>query len=146
MAEAFTKIHSRAEVYKVSAINKVFGNFKDMCPSTVAALANTMRINLATEWRNPKTQQDAKTNRKDDEILAEIIKGYEDIDAILDGSIQAHPNDWPLHLRRTRLELDKINFQQESNKSSTYSTDRNNSYKRFRKGCRTIYFKFLWKH
>ena len=40
-----------------------------MSPSTVAALANTMRINLATVWRNPKTQQDAKTNRKDDEIL-----------------------------------------------------------------------------
>ena len=133
LAEAFTKIHSRAEVYKVSAISKVFGNFKDMSPSTVAALANTMRINLATVWRNPKTQQDAKTNRKDDEILAEIIKGYEDIDAILDGSIQAHPNDWRLHLRRACLELDKINFQQESNKSSSYSTDRNNSYKNFGK-------------
>ena len=133
LAESFTKIHSRAEVYKISAINKVFGNFEDMSPSTVAALANTMRINLATVWRNPKTQQDAKTNRKDEEILTEIIKGYEDIDAILVGSIEAHPNDWRLHLRRACLELDKINFQQESKKSSTYSTDRNNSYKNFGK-------------
>ena len=136
LAESFTKIHSRAEVYKISAINKVFGNFEDMSPSTVAALANTMRINLATVWRNPKTQQDAKTNRKDEEILTEIIKGYEDIDAILVGSIEAHPNDWRLHLRRACLELDKINFQQESKKSSTYSTDRNNSYKNFGKAAK----------
>ena len=65
LAEAFTKIHSRAEVYKVSAISKVFGNFKDMSPSTVAALANTMRINLATVWRKPKntTRRENKSQR-----------------------------------------------------------------------------------
>ena len=133
LAEAFTKIHSRAEVYKVSAISKVFGSFKQMSPSTVAALANTMRINLATVWRNPKTQQDAKTNRKDDEILAEVITGYEDIDNILGNSIEAHPEDWRLHLRRACLELDKINFQQESQKSTSYTIDRKKTYEMFAK-------------
>ena len=133
LAEAFTKIHSRAEVYKVSAISKVFGSFKQMSPSTVAALANTMRINLATVWRNPKTQQDAKTNRKDDEILAEVITGYEDIDNILGNSIEAHPEDWHLHLRRACLELDRINFQQESQKSTSYTIDRKKTYEMFAK-------------
>jgi len=133
LAEAFTKIHSRAEVYKMTAITKVFGTFKDMNPKTVAALANTMRVNLATVWRDPKTQQDAKTKRKDDEILAEVIAGYEGIDDILGKTIAANPEDWRLHLRRACLTLDKINFQQESKKSSTYSIDRKNSYEMFSK-------------
>ena len=111
----------------------MFGSFKQMSPSTVAALANTMRINLATVWRNPKTQQDAKTNRKDDEILAEVITGYEDIDNILGNSIEAHPEDWRLHLRRACLELDRINFQQESQKSTSYTIDRKKTYEMFAK-------------
>ncbi|MEC9327080.1 MAG: hypothetical protein VYC63_04140 [Verrucomicrobiota bacterium] len=133
LAEAFTKIHSRAEVYKMTAITKVFGTFKEMSPKTVAALANTMRVNLATVWRDPKTQQDAKTKRKDDEILAEVMAGYEGIDNILGNTIEAHPEDWRLHLRRACLALDKINFQQESKKSSTYTIDRKNSYEMFSK-------------
>ncbi|MEC8907145.1 MAG: hypothetical protein VX407_08350, partial [Verrucomicrobiota bacterium] len=133
LAEAFTKIHSRAEVYKMTAITKVFGTFKEMSPKTVAALANTMRVNLATVWRDPKTQQDAKTKRKDDEILAEVMTGYEGIDNILGNTIEAHPEDWRLHLRRACLALDKINFQQESKKSSTYTIDRKNSYEMFSK-------------
>ena len=133
LAEAFTKIHSRAEVYKISAITKVFGSFKEMSPSTVAALANTMRVNLATVWRNPKTQQDAKTKRKDAEIFAEVITGYEGIDNILENSIEANPNNWQLYLRKACLNLDKINFQQESQKSSTYTIDRNNNYEVFKK-------------
>jgi len=133
LAEAFTKIHSRAEVYKMTAITKVFGTFKKMSPKTVAALANTMRVNLATVWRDPKTQQDAKTKRKDDEILAEVVAGYEGIDNILGNTIEAHPEDWRLHLRRACLALDKINFQQESEKSSTYAIDRKNCYEMFSK-------------
>ena len=133
LAEAFTKIHSRAEVYKMTAITKVFGSFEKMSPKTVAALANTMRVNLATVWRDPKTQQDAKTKRKDDEILAEVITGYEDVDKILENSIKANPDNWRLHLRRACLALDKINFQQESEKSSTYTIDRKNSYEMFSK-------------
>ena len=133
LAEAFTKIHSRAEVYKMTAITKVFGTFKEMSPKTVAALANTMRVNLATVWRDPKTQQDAKTKRKDDEILAEVMAGYEGIDDILGNTIEAHPEDWRLHLRRACLALDKINFQQESKKSSTYTIDRKSSYEMFSK-------------
>ena len=94
LTEAFTKIHSRAEVYKPEAINKIFGNFKDMDAKTVAAIAATMRTNLATVWRNPKTQQDLKTKRKDAEILAEIRRGYASAMSILLESLQSHPNNW----------------------------------------------------
>ncbi len=131
LTEAFTKIHSRAEVYKPEAINKIFGNFKDMDAKTVAAIAATMRTNLATVWRNPKTQQDLKTKRKDAEILAEIRRGYASAMSILLESLQSHPNNWRIWTVRACLAFDQNNFAQENGNNSEFISKRKEAFNMF---------------
>ena len=74
LADAFVKTHSQAEVYRLQAMETVFGPLEGMDPSTLASLMQTMRTNLGTVWRAPKVQQDAKTNRTDKDIQAEITR------------------------------------------------------------------------
>ncbi|MCH2061428.1 MAG: hypothetical protein MK183_12455 [Verrucomicrobiales bacterium] len=131
LTEAFTKIHSRAEVYKPAAIRKIFGDFKNMDAKTVSAIASTMRTNLATVWRNPKTQQDMKTRRKDAEIMAEVSRGYESAGGILTDSLQSHPQSWRLWLVRACLAFDRNNFAQENGSNSEFITRRREAFSMF---------------
>ena len=131
LTEAFTKIHSRAEVYKLGAINRIFGSFKDMEAETVAAIASTMRTNLATVWRNPKTQQDLKTKRKDAEIMAEITRGYDSAGSIVLDALQSHPESWRLWLVRACICFDLNNFSQENGNSSEFTIKRKDAFGMF---------------
>ncbi|MFP6874805.1 MAG: hypothetical protein VCA55_14990 [Verrucomicrobiales bacterium] len=131
LTAAFTKIHSRAEVYKLSAINKIFGSFEDMEPDTVAAIASTMRTNLATVWRDPKTQQDAKTKRKDAEIMAEVAGGYDSAYSIVLDSLETHPKNWRLWLVRACLAFDLNNFSQENGNNSEFTAKRRSAFGMF---------------
>ena len=46
MQRAFTTCHSQAEVYRLDAIEKVFGDLETVKPQTLAALTQGMRTNL----------------------------------------------------------------------------------------------------
>ncbi|MCP4846741.1 MAG: hypothetical protein GY899_02200 [Verrucomicrobiaceae bacterium] len=133
LSEAFTKIHSRAEVYKLGALNKIFGSFKNMEAKTVAAIASTMRTNLATVWRNPKTQQDLKTKRKDAEIMAEVTRGYDNAGSIVLDALQIHPENWRLWLVRACIALDLNNFSQENGNNSEFTIRRKEAFGMFSK-------------
>lgn len=131
LTEAFTKIHSRAEVYKLGAIERIFGSFEGMDADTVAAIASTMRTNLATVWRNPKTQQDLKTKRKDAEIMAEVTRGYGSAGSIVRDSLKSHPDSWQLWLVRACIAFDLNNFSQENGDNSEFISKRKEAFDMF---------------
>lgn len=110
LAQAFTTCHSSAEVYRQDAIEKVFGSLGGLKPSTLAALAQQMRGNLATMWRAPSVQEKAKTKRKQKDIEAEVQRGYEVARSVIDGGLAQHPDEWSLLLVRAMLKHDAVDY------------------------------------
>ena len=77
IVSAFTMAHSQAEVFREESIELVLGKIDELPAKTLAELLQTMRQRLATQWRKPSVQQQAKTQRTDAQIDAEILRGYE---------------------------------------------------------------------
>jgi hypothetical protein len=62
LVETFTAAHSQAEVFRAEDIESVFGRVNDLRVETLTPLLQTMRVRLATSWRNMRVQQEAKPN------------------------------------------------------------------------------------
>ena len=77
LTKAFTTCHSSAEVYRLDAIEKVFGSFDALKPKILAELCQQMRGNLMGVWRQPAEQEKSKTKRREKDIRAEVLRGYE---------------------------------------------------------------------
>ena len=133
LVNAFTKCHSRAEVYRLDAIEKVFGPIAKIKPRTLATLIQNTRSNLAGVWRIPAEQQKNKTNRKPKDIEAEVLKGYELAGNVVSNALKQFPEDWSLNLARAALLHDETNYRQEVAKSSDYSTKREQAIANFHK-------------
>ncbi len=131
LAKAFTTCHSSAEVYRADAIEKVFGPMGGLKAKTLSSLAQQMRENLAGLWRKPEEQKDKKTNRKQKDIQAEVLRGYAVALATVEGAMKKFPDDWSLPLARAALMHDENNFRQEIAKSSEYSARRDAAYTEF---------------
>ncbi len=108
---AFTAAHSPAEVFREDAIELVLGKSEEMAPKTLAELLQTMRQRLATQWRKPDVQQQAKTQRNDAQITAEISRGYELLSGLITKSVARQPNDWRLNLVQAATWFDWAEFQ-----------------------------------
>ncbi|MBS0266393.1 MAG: hypothetical protein JSS02_30965, partial [Planctomycetes bacterium] len=76
LAKAFTTCHSTAEVYRLDALEKVFGAIDSLDPKTLAQIVQQMRSNLVGVWRMPAQQEQAKTQRKQKDIEREVLRGY----------------------------------------------------------------------
>ncbi|HEY8503399.1 MAG TPA: hypothetical protein VIL46_02375, partial [Gemmataceae bacterium] len=133
LARAFTACHSSAEVYRLEAIEKVFGPIGSLKPGTIAGLAQTMRENLLGVWRAPAVQEEKKTNRKQKDIQAEVLRGYALAQGVLDGALEKFPDEWSLHLAKAALAHDELNYRREVAKSSEYAARRDAAMARFRK-------------
>ncbi|MCR9197147.1 MAG: hypothetical protein NXI04_00725 [Planctomycetaceae bacterium] len=133
ISAAFRNVHSSAEVYQLSDMERVFGNTEQMEPKTLAALLQTMRMNLATIWRQPKVQQQAKTNRKQPEIEAEVVRGYKAANQLLTQAIEAHPDNWQLQLVKASMMHDENDYQAELKKSSGFAGVRKSALEGFQK-------------
>lgn len=133
LAKAFTACHSNAEVYRLEAIEKVFGPIGTLKPKTLAELAQQMRENLAGVWRQPAVQKDKKTNRKQKDIEAEVLRGYALAGRVIEDALKKFPDDWSLHLARAALLHDETNYRQEVAKSSDFSAKREQALAGFRK-------------
>jgi hypothetical protein len=96
LVDCFTTCHSVAEVYKPEAIASVFGPVEQLAPTAVARLAAKMRANLAGTWQKPSVQEHAKTKRREADIRAEVIKGYETARRFITAGLARHPNHWAL--------------------------------------------------
>lgn len=76
-ASAFAASHSQAEVYLRQDVEAVFGTLDNIPTEARTTLAQTMRQRLATVWRNPQVQEEAKTKRTNAELVAEVTRGYQ---------------------------------------------------------------------
>ena len=124
LVRAFRQCHSAAEVYRVDAMEEVFGELETLEPDTLAAMSQTMRANLGNLWRDPSVQKDAGTNRKQKEIEAEVQRGYTVAQEMLGRAIDAHPDSWQLMVARGAMMHDLNNYRNEIQKSSDFSGDR----------------------
>ena len=113
LTQAFTTCHSTAEVYRLDAIEKVFGSFDALKPKTLAELCQQMRGNLMGVWRQPAEQEKSKTKRREKDIRAEVLRGYEVARSVIDRGLAKHPDDWALVLARATLMHDENNYLQE---------------------------------
>lgn len=75
-AAAFAASHSQAEVYLRQDVEAVFGTLDNIPVEARTTLAQTMRQRLASVWRNPQIQEQAKTKRTNAELVAEVTRGY----------------------------------------------------------------------
>jgi hypothetical protein len=110
LAQAFTTCHSAAEVYRKESIEEVFGSLGALEPRTLATLAQQMRANLQTVWRQPAVQEKNKTKRKQKDIEAEVQRGYEVARSVLDDGLRQHQDHWALLLVRAALQHDEIDY------------------------------------
>lgn len=109
-ADAFIQAHSQAEVWRVEAISSVFGEASKLDPKTINSLLRRMRQNLARLWPNPKLQEQAKTNRKDKELEAQIFKGYLSAKNLCLDALDQHPENWELQIQLASLKFEESNY------------------------------------
>jgi len=133
LAKAFTTCHSQAEVYQLGAIEEVFGSLDGVEPKTLAELAQQMRANLLTAWRDPATQKKAKTNRKQKDIKAEVERGYRVARTVITDALKKYPEDWSLHLALASIDHDENEYRAELEKDSGFSKRRDKSFAEFKK-------------
>jgi hypothetical protein len=124
LARAFTTCHSSAEVYKTEAIEQVFGAMNQLKPKTLASLAQTMRANLASIWRQPAEQERKKTKRKAKDIELEVRRGYEVALETVENGLAKFPDHWALLCARAALLHDQVTYEQEVAKSADFSARR----------------------
>jgi hypothetical protein len=133
VVKAFTACHSSAEVYRTEAIETVFGPLGGLKPKTLAALADQMRTNLAGIWKDPKEQQQKKTNRRKKDIEQEVLRGYAVAHGVVADGLKKFPDHWALLAAAAGLIHDEVNFKQELAKSADFSARRNQAFALYKK-------------
>jgi hypothetical protein len=133
LTSAFTACHSSAEVYRLDAINKVFGSFDALKPTTLAELIQQMRGNLIGVWRRPDEQEKQKTKRREKDIRGEVLRGYEVATAVVDQGLKRYPDHWALVLARASVLHDENNYRQQLEKSSEFAPRRLHALAEFRR-------------
>jgi hypothetical protein len=131
LANAFTSAHSVAEVYRLETIEGIFGSLADLDPATLGEIFQKMRANLVEVWRDPAVQKDKKTNRKQQDIQAEVLRGYELANVTVGQAIAAHPESWELVLARASLAHDENNYRNELKKDPEFSARRDAAFQGF---------------
>lgn len=121
VASAFSAAHGKAEVYRLETIESLFGSIDALDPKTLAALLERMRVNLAEVWNDPAVQKDAKTNRGQQDIRAEVLRGYELAGATVARAIEAQPTSWRLLLVKGSLEHDENDYRATLTKDTQFT-------------------------
>ncbi len=136
LTNAFTTVHSKAEVYRLEAIESVFGSIDALKPRTLAELIQQMRGNLAGVWRMPDVQRQNSTNRKQRDIRAEVLHGYEVARTVVQQGQQKYPGHWALILAEAAMLHDENEYLKEFEKSSDYSPKRTEALELFAKAAK----------
>jgi hypothetical protein len=108
---AFASAHSPAEVFRTGDIETVFGSLDRVKLDTLAGLAQTMRERLASQWRQPRLQQQINTHRTDKQIEEELLRGYHVILKLIERGLKREPDHWQLNLARAAALFDLAEFQ-----------------------------------
>ncbi|MCC6406868.1 MAG: hypothetical protein IT453_06865 [Planctomycetes bacterium] len=128
---AFTTAHSTAEVYRLETIERIFGSVAALEPALLASLVQGMRTNLLTIWRDPAVQEDKKTKRRQADIQAEVLRGYELAYTTVEKALADHPTSWQLHLAKAALSHDENDYRRELAKDGEFSSRREAAFALF---------------
>ncbi len=132
LAEAFTTCHSSAEVFHLDRVKSVFGSLDSLKPETIAAICQKMRTNLATNWRDVRTQEAKQTRRREPEVQQEVMRGYTVAKTLAAEALRTHPENWQLHLAMACLMYDENAYSQTVQKSSEFSDRRDRAFDQFK--------------
>lgn len=137
LARAFTTCHSSAEVFKIAAIESVFGPVESLKPETVASICQTMRGNLASVWRSIRQQEEKQTKRREPEVQQEVLRGYEVATEFATRALNSAPDNWQLILALACLAHDQNDYAQSVQKSSEYADRRMEAFAQFARAANT---------
>lgn len=122
LADAFISCHSKAEVWRVEAVESVFGATEVLDSTTLATLAGRMRLNLAGLWPNPKLQQAYQTKRKDKELQEQILVGYQAAQGVLARAVEKKPpQSWRLDEQLAALRFEESNYRSSLHPENNHS-------------------------
>ena len=131
LTAAFVAAHSSAEVYRLETIENVFGDIKQLDPVVLGGLIGRMRTNLATVWRVPAVQEQAKTRRSQKQMLEQVAEGYKTALTLAQESVQSKGRHWALLTAVATLLHDQNNFSMEMKRSSNFAEVRKNAFTLF---------------
>lgn len=121
-ASAFITVHSQAEVWRVEALQKVFGSLDALEGETVASLIEKMRINLAALWPDPRLQEANQTKRTDKERHQQVIDGYNMARQVTAKAWGNEPESWRLLTQLAALTYEESNYLSALKPQATHSS------------------------
>jgi hypothetical protein len=124
LATAFAGVHSAAEVYLEKDLQAVFGSAATLQTKTLSVLLGRMRDNLGSVWREPQVQQALKTNRRKQELEAEVLRGYEAGLQMCSAGLQREPANWRLLMVQGCLLHDLANYRNELARDAGFADSR----------------------
>ena len=134
LSQAFVAAHSKAEVYRLETIERVFGDVAELDPRLLGQLLGGMRSNLATVWRRPDVQEENKTRRTQKETLEEVARGYATARTIAEEAVDARGRHWSLLAALATIKHDENNFAKERKRDSKFSGERKKAFELFAEG------------
>ncbi len=111
IVQAFMTLHSGAEVYRLDDILSIFGPPEKMARAELLELLDGMRTRLAEQWRDPQAQQQAGTNRTEQEAKDEVSRGYRTAMELAKRGILPEDSDWQSFITRGQLFYDASQFE-----------------------------------
>lgn len=91
---AFDVCYSKAEVYRRTHLEKVFGPVDAMAEDVFAQMIRMMTEGLSSRWRTLEVQLESGTRRSQEEILDMVRSGYQTAIEMIDQRCAQHPQDW----------------------------------------------------
>jgi hypothetical protein len=131
LSDAFVTAHSAAEVYRLETIEKVFGDVSKLDPVLLGELLGKMRTNLATRWRVPAVQEQAKTKRSQKETLMEVARGYATALTVAQRALEKSGTHWALLVVVASILHDQNNFAKELATDAGFAEARKNAFTLF---------------
>ncbi len=134
IVQAFMTLHSGAEVYRIEDIEAIFGPPEKMVREELLELLGGMRARLGEQWRDPKAQQQAATNRTEQEAKDEVSRGYRTALELVKRGIRPEDADWAAFITRGQLFFDASQYEFERQvKLTEYVSLRDEGFSSFRK-------------
>lgn len=132
IVQSFMTLHSGAEVYRMDDIQAIFGPPEKMVQTELLDLLSGMRGRLNEEWRNMETQQQAGTNRTEEEAKDEVSRGYRTALELAKRGVRAEDATWEGFITRGQLFYDASQYELERQvKLTDYVSLRDEAFESF---------------
>jgi hypothetical protein len=111
VVQSFMAIHSGAEVYRDKDIEAIFGPAEKMSRAELMQLVTGMRSKLRQQWQDSKVQQEAGTNRSEQDAKDEVSRGYRTALALVKRGLTEAGAEWKEFIVRGQLFFDASEFE-----------------------------------